>query len=108
MIRQYKRFEDTEARATFQAELYSTIHYCAFNCKDAYYVDALCAIKGVYNNSLKNEIDDQMIMSCGAFLVVRSALVALSKEALDENEDFIGEQIGDLVELLDKAVGDGD
>ena len=108
MIRQYKRFEDTEARATFQTELSSTIYYCAVNCKDTYYVDALCAIRDTYNNSLKNEIDDQMIMSHGAFLVVRSALVALTREALDEHEDFIGEQIGDLVELLDKAVGDGD
>ena len=108
MIRQYKRFEDKGARTKFQAELSNTIHYCAFNCKDTYYVDALCAIRDAYNNSLKNEIDDQMIMSHGAFLVVRSALAALSKEALGENKDFIGEQIGDLVELLDKAVGDGD
>ena len=108
MIRQYKRFEDKEARAKFQTELSSTIYYCAFNCKDTNYADALCVIKDAYNNSLKNEIDDQMIMSHGAFLVVRSALVALSNEALGEDEDFIGEQIGDLVELLDKAVGDGD
>ena len=108
MIRQYKRFEDKEARTKFQTELSSTIHYCAVNCKDVYYDDALCVIEDAYNNSLKNEIDDQMIMSHGAFLVVRSALVALTREALDEHEDFIGEQIGDLVELLDKAVGDGD
>lgn len=108
MIKQYKRFEDTEARATFQTELSSTIYYCAVNCKDTYYADALCAIKDVYDNYLKNEIDDQMIMSYGAFLVVRNALVALSNEVLGEDEDFIGEQIGDLVELLDKAVGDGD
>lgn len=108
MIRIYKRFVSKEARTKFQTELFNTINYCAFNGKDTYYVDALCAIRDAYNASLREEIGGTTVMPHGAFLVVRSPLALLSNKALDEDEDFIGEQIGDLIELLDKAVGDGD
>lgn len=108
MIRNYKRFVSKEARIKFQAKLFDTIHYCAFNCKDAYYVDALCAIRDAYNASLREEVELQTVISHGAFLVVRNAFATLSNEALGEDEDFIAEQIGDLIDLLGKAVGDDD
>lgn len=108
MVRNYKRFVSKEARTKFQTELLNTIHYCAFNGKDTFYADPLCTVKDAYNASLREEIEDTTVISHGAFLAVRNALAVLANEALDEGEDFIGKQIRDLIELLDKAVGDGD
>ncbi len=108
MTRNYKRFANEEAMEKFQTELRNAIRHCAFDCEDAYYADALCAIRNAYNLSLQEEIGGQMVISHGAFLVVRNALSTLSNEAICDDEDPISEQILGLVDLLDKAVGDDD
>lgn len=109
MVRIYKMFKDKEAQFKFQSELTALIKCTASEDSDAFFPDSLFAIRSVYGASIvNNEMGGEALISEGAFLVVRNALVTLARHALDVDEDFIGEQIGGLVDLLDKAVGDGD
>lgn len=105
MVTKYLKL-NAEAKLKFQTELFALIHYVASNEDDSYYADSLCAIRDAYSNSiLSPEGWETKVITLGAYNFIYNGLVGLSNDALASDKDFIAEQIGDLTDLLEKAVG---
>lgn len=105
MVTKYLRL-NAEAKVEFQTELFGLIDYVAKNEDDTYYADALLAIKGAYENSTLSREGwlPTKIITLGAYHFIYNGLVGLSNDALASDKDFIAEQIGDVIDLLEKAV----